>query len=129
MTRRLRGILKRGAFLIALALPLVLPGQLLAETVVFCNDTKIGVVVQVATVVRGGVRRSPPYTLGPGEKVSVVLPGNKLVSVYDAKLPNRQLFQGTVPAAALDGTYSIKQPDARLPKCEMEMVKPAMMPR
>jgi hypothetical protein len=130
MTRQFRGILKTGAITVALALPFLLPSQALAETVVFVNDTKGTVVVQVAAVVRGAVRRGTPTTLGPGEKMSVTVLGNKLVNVYDARFPNRMLFQGTVTASPTDGAYSIKQPDARLPKVEMEMVKPpAMMPR
>jgi hypothetical protein len=129
MTRRWHGILKSAALALAVSLPFVLPAQALAETLIFVNDTKATLVVQLATVVRGGARRSPPYTIGPGEKVSVALPGNKLVNVYDARLPNRVLFQGTIPASPQDGVYSIKQPDPRLPKVEMEMVKPSMAPK
>jgi hypothetical protein len=128
MTRQFHGILKRGAILLALALPFLLPAQALAETITFVNDTKGTMVVQLATAVKGGVRRGPPYTLKPGEKVSINLPGNKLVNVYDARLPNRPLFQGTIPASTEDGAYSIKQPDPRVPKVEVEMVKPAMKP-
>jgi hypothetical protein len=128
MTRQLRGILKRGAITLAVLLPFVLPGQALAETLVFVNDTKGTLVVQVATVIRGAVRRGAPTTLGPGEKMKVTVPGNKLVNVYDARFPNRMLFQGTIASSPTDGIYSIKQPDVRLPKVEMEMVKPAMMP-
>ncbi|HKI37820.1 MAG TPA: hypothetical protein VKA46_38560 [Gemmataceae bacterium] len=130
MTRRLRGILKTGAMVIALALPFLLPAQALAETIVIVNDTKGTVVVQVATVIRGAVRRGAPTTLGPGEKTSITVLGNKLVNVYDARFPNKMLFQGTITASKDDGIYAIKQPDPRLPKVEVDMVKSGkMMPR
>jgi hypothetical protein len=58
----------------------------------------------------------------------VTVLGNKLVNVYDARFPNRMLFQGTLPASPTDGMYSIKQPDPRQPKVDMEMVKQPMMP-
>jgi hypothetical protein len=128
MTRQQHGILKRGAILVALLVPFLLPAQALAETIVFVNDTRGTVVVQLATVMRGGVRRGAPQTLGPGEKASFVVPGNKLVNIYDARLPNRALFQGTISASPTDGVYSITQPDLRLPKVEVEQVKPAMKP-
>ncbi len=127
MNRQSRGLLKGGAVLIALALPFVLPAQSLAEDLIFVNDTKGTLVVQVATVVRGTVRRGAPCTLGPGEKTKVAVLGNKLVNVYDARFPNRMLFQGTLPASAENGIYSIKQPDLRIPKVNMEIVKPAAM--
>jgi hypothetical protein len=123
MSRRWRGILKTGAIAVALALPLLLPAQALAETIVIVNDTKATVVVQVACVVRGAVRRGAPMTLGPGEKTSINVLGNKLVNIYDARFPNRTLFSGTVPAAREDGVYAIKRPDPRMPKLDLEMVK------
>ena len=85
--------------LIALALPFVLPTQSLAEDLIFVNDTKGTLVIQVATVVRGTVRRGA-CTLGPGEKTKISVLGNKLINVYDARFPNRMLFQGTLPASA-----------------------------
>jgi hypothetical protein len=127
MTRQPRNLCKIGAILVALALPLLLPTAASAETLVFMNDTKATLVVQVATVVRGTVRRGPPYSIGPGEKARITVAGDKIVNVYDARLPNRALFQGTIPASKDDGTYSISQPDLRVPKVSVDMVKPGMM--
>lgn len=127
MTRQSHGILKTGAILLALTLPFVLPAQALAETIEIVNNTKGTLVVQCAAVIKGAVRRGAPTTLGPGDKMTITVPGNKLINVYDARLPNRTLYQGTIPASATDGVYSIKQPDPRIPKVEMEMVKPGMM--
>jgi hypothetical protein len=127
MTRQSHGLLKRGAVLIALALPFVLPTKGLAEDLVFVNNTKGTLVLQVATVVRGTVRRGAPITLGPGDKTTVSVPGNKLINLYDARFPNRVLFQGTLPASADNAAYSVTQPDLRVPKVSVDMVKPAAM--
>jgi hypothetical protein len=127
MTRQSHGLLKRGAILIALALPFVLPAQGLAEDLVFVNDTKGTLVLQVATVVRGTVRRGAPITVGPGDKTKVSVLGNKLINLYDARLPNRMLFQGTLPASAENAVYSISQPDLRVPKVSVDKAKPAAM--
>ena len=129
MNRQPHTFLKRSAILIALALPFLLPVKALAETIVFVNDTNHTIVVQVATVVRGKVIRGAPCTLKAGEKVPISVPGNKLVNIYDARLPTRLLFQGTVPASLVDAAYSIKQSDPRLPKVDVEMVKPTTMKR
>ncbi len=130
MFRQSHGLLKRGAMSIALLLPFVLPAQGLAEDLIFVNDTKGTVVLQVATVVRGAVRRGAPVTLGPGDKTKVSVLGNKLLNLYDARFPNRVLFQGTLAASADNASYSITQPDLRVPKVSVDMVKPAaMMPK
>jgi len=129
MTPQRHHILKRSAILIAVVLPFLLPAQGLAETLVFVNDTNQKIVVQVAAVVRGKVVRGAPCTLKAGEKVPINVLGNKLVNVYDAKLPNRLLFTGTIPASPADAAYSIKQTDARLPKVDIEMIKPAVIKR
>jgi hypothetical protein len=127
MVRRVCGILKRGAVLLAVLLPFLLPAQALAETIEIVNNTKATLVVQCAAVVRGVVRRGAPNTLGPGEKMTVTALGNKLVNVYDARFPNRMLYQGTVPASLTDGSYSITQPDLRIPKLQMDTNRPGMM--
>jgi hypothetical protein len=127
MTRQLNGLLKRGAMLIALALPFVLPAKGLAEDLVFVNDTKGTLVLQVAAVVRGTVRRGAPITLKPGDKTTISVLGNKLINLYDARFPNRMLFQGTIPASTDNAIYSVTQPDLRVPKVSVDMVKPAAM--
>jgi hypothetical protein len=127
MVRRVCGILRKGTVLLAVLLPFLLPAQALAETVEIVNNTKATLVVQCAAVVRGVVRRGAPSTLGPGEKMTVTAPGNKLVNIYDARFPNRMLYQGTVPASATDGSYSITQPDIRIPKLQMDVNRPGMM--
>ncbi len=127
MKRHYHGQWKQGAILIALLLPFLLPAKGFAETLLFKNDTKETLVVQVATVIRGAVRRGPPTTLLPGDKMRVNVLGNKLVHVYNARFPNRVLFQGTLTASTEDAAYSINQPDLHLAKVEVERVRPAAM--
>ncbi len=126
MVRRLCGLLSRRTVLLAVLLPLLLPAQALAETIEIVNNTKATLVVQCAAVVRGVVRRGAPTTLGPGEKTTVTSLGNKLVNVYDARFPNRMLYQGTIPASPTDSSYSITQPDPRIPKLQMDMNRGGM---
>jgi hypothetical protein len=129
MTRRWRGVLTKGAVLLALALPFVLPAQAFAETIELINTTKATIVVQAAAVVRGAVRRGTPTTLKPGDKMTVTVAGNKLINVYDARLPNRMLYQGTVPSSPTDGSYVIRQPDPRIPKLSLEVNRTGMKGR
>ena len=129
MTRRWRGLLRMGAVLLALALALVLPAQGLAETVEIVNKTNGTIVVQAAAVVKGAVRRGTPTTLGPGDKMTITVPGNKLINVYDARFPNRMLYQGTIPASPTDGSYMIRQPDPRIPKLDLDVNRPGMTGR
>jgi hypothetical protein len=130
MIRQSHGLLQRGAVLIALALPFVLPARSAAEDLIFVNDTKGTLVLQVATVVRGAVRRGAPLTLKPGEKTTISVPGNKLINLYDARFPNRTLFQGTIPASTDSAVYSVTQPDLRISKVSVDKVPTAaMMPK
>jgi hypothetical protein len=127
MVRRVCGIVRKGTVLLAVLVPFLLPAQALAETIEIVNNTKATLVVQCAAVVRGVVRRGAPTTLGPGEKMTVTALGNKLVNVYDARFPNRMLYQGTVPASLTDASYSITQPDIRVPKLQMDANRGGMM--
>ena len=127
MIRRLPSIGKKGLTPLALAVLCLLPASAAAESVTFVNETNVPLVVQMATAVRGGVRRDRPHQLAPGDKVRSKLPGNKLVNVYDARLPNRILYQGTIPDSTDDLVFSI-QPDPRgRPKVSIERAKPVLV--
>jgi hypothetical protein len=116
-----------GGLLIALAVLALLPAAAPAQSLTFINDTKVPVVVQLATGAPGRVKRDKPHQLFPGDKVKIVLAGDKLVNVYDARNPNRVLYQGTIPDSKEDLVFSI-QPDPRgLPKVNLEPVKPGAM--
>jgi hypothetical protein len=98
----------------------LLPGAAQAEVLAFRNECKAPVVVQAVSVFRGRVFRDKPYLLNPGDvSPNIVLPGDKVITVYDAKVPNRVLFQGALPASLVDQRYGIV-PDTPPPKVRME---------
>jgi hypothetical protein len=107
---------------VVLALFCVVPASLQAETLTFRNDTNTPVVVQGSYVVRGMVRRDAPQLVQPGASARIVLPGNKLITVYDAKLPSRTLFQDTIQAGNADQSYSLKEDNAP-GKVKMEQIR------
>jgi hypothetical protein len=64
------------------------------------NDTTAPLVLQVAAVVRGVLQRGRPALLAPGDTTpAITIPGNKILTIYDAKAPNRVLFQGVIPGS------------------------------
>jgi hypothetical protein len=100
------------AVLIVCTLPVIAPesmaGQARAETLVFRNEVRHPMVVQVATVVRGVVYRDKPYLLRYGDSTpKIKIQGDKIVTVYDGKIPNRILFQGAIKAGKVDLYYGI----------------------
>ena len=108
MTRREHNLGKIGAGLLAVALVGVPTAGARAEALLFRNDTNGAIIVQAACVVRGVLRRDRPYLLKAGDSTpGIVLPGNKLITVYDGANPNRVLFQGTVPGGPSDQAFSV----------------------
>jgi hypothetical protein len=95
--------------LLAVAL---LPGVAQAQNgaVVLRNDTDITVIVSVSSVAGGRIVRAKPQFLKPKLSLPFVLPGNKAVTLYDARSPTRALYSGVIPASPLNLSYSI-QPD------------------
>jgi hypothetical protein len=123
MTLLLRGFRFVGpgaAALLALAL---LPALAGAETLHFRNDTPMPIVMQGACVVQGKVQRDRPQPLRPTEACRIALPGNKLITIYDPSMPNRILFQATIPAGPEDLYFSVRQ-DPLQGKVIIERVKP-----
>jgi hypothetical protein len=79
-----------------------------AQALHFRNQCPAPVVVQVSFISRGVFRRDRPHLLNFGDRTPPInLPGDKIVTVYDAKVPNRVLFQGAPPAAANDQYFDI----------------------
>jgi hypothetical protein len=113
-------------YLAVLAVFALLPAGLRAETLVFRNDTNAPLVIQGACVVNGRLRHDQPIAMAPGATARIVLPGNKLITVYHAKLPNRILFQGTIQEGKEDLYFSM-QPDPVIGKVKMEQMKPGPM--
>jgi hypothetical protein len=85
------------------------PAPASAQTLVFRNDANISVVVQVTSVYRGVYRRDRPHLLRPSDTTApgILLPGDKLVTITDARIPTHLLFQGALPAAAFDQYFRI----------------------
>jgi hypothetical protein len=121
-----------GRFSAGLAAVLVgglLPGTAAAEALAFRNECKVPVVIQAVSVFRGRVFRDKPYLLNPGDVTpNIVLPGDKVITVYDAKVPNRELFKGALPASPVNQAYGIV-PDTPPPKVRMEPRKVPGLPQ
>jgi hypothetical protein len=112
--------------LAALGLGALLPATLRAENLVFRNDTNAPLVIQGACVVKGQLRADQPVMIPPGSVARVNLPGNKLITVYHARLPNRPLYQNTIPGGDDDQYFSIQQDVG--PRVKLEQKKPFPIP-
>src|SRR5262249_13605944 len=89
------------------AVPLFAAPAVRAETLLIRNDTRGALTVQAACVVNGMVRPQRPVLVQPGGATQVNLPGSKLISVYDPRLPNRTLCQETLNASPQDQAFAI----------------------
>jgi len=98
-----------------------------AEVLIFKNDSKVALVVQGACVINGKLKRDQPMLVQPGGTARVLLPGDKLINVYDARQPNVALFQGTIPGTNEDKAFSMV-PDLVPGKLRMEPLKLPMGP-
>jgi hypothetical protein len=80
------------------------PSLASAEGIAFRNECRGPMVVQAVSIGPGGVvRRDRPYLLNPGDTTpAILLPGDKIVTIYDARVPNRILYQGAIPASSKD---------------------------
>jgi hypothetical protein len=99
-----------------LAVLLLSNGLARADSLQFRNDTTAPLIVQGASVVAGNrLVRDRPYLINPTDQTpAIVLPGNKIITISEAKVPNRVLFQGLIPAGAEDQVFYIKPDGARL---------------
>jgi hypothetical protein len=113
--------------LLAILAVVLFPVLAHAETVYIRNECAVPIVIQAGSVVRGVLRRDPPCALKPGDITpAIMLPGNKLITIYDARTPNLILFQTIIPGAADDHSYGIAPDGPRGIKIERR--KPFMMP-
>ncbi len=115
------------AVLLALVAAGAAPAALRAETLSFQNNTNVPLLIQGSYVVRGMVRRDQPIQVQPGGVAKISLPGNKVITVYDAKLPNRVLYQDTINSSSDDQTYTLQT--GKSGKITAEPVKGPAMPR
>jgi hypothetical protein len=124
MMRQMQGLVTVGKLPLGLVALAFLPAALSAQTVNIRNDSQVAMVVQFAYVVNGTVKRDKPIVIRPGATVPIAtLPGAKLISVYDARMPNKVLHQSTIPASKDDQAY-ILAPNAAGTRIDLEPVKP-----
>jgi len=107
MTRRFK-MGKIGAALLVVLMAGMVPAAAHAEALVFRNETNGPIIVQAACVVRGVLRRGRPILLKPGDATpGIIMPGNKLITVYDGLNPNHVVFQGAVPGGPADQLFGV----------------------
>jgi hypothetical protein len=124
MMRHLRVCGSIGKLAFALAALALSAAALPAQTVNIRNDSQVTLVVQCAYVVNGTVRRDKPVAIRPGATAPVAtLAGAKLITVYDARMPNKVLHQSTIPASKDDQSYKL-EPNAAGTRINLEEAKP-----
>jgi hypothetical protein len=110
MIAHLRGCRKLATGVVALVAICVLPAAAWAESLYFRNDAGVAIILQGSCVIRGRLVNDRPNLLQPGDKVRVVLPGNKLITIREARAPNKELQKTTIPAGK-DDVYILITPD------------------
>jgi hypothetical protein len=110
--------------LLAVVVVAVLPSLSFGENLVFRNETARPVVVHAMSVFHGVLRRERPHLLHPHDLTPpIALPGAKLITIFDARIPNRILFQGSLPAGHGDLLFRIL-PDSPAPRVRLEEDQP-----
>jgi hypothetical protein len=96
-----------------------------AESISFRNECPAPIVVQAVAIGPGGiVRRDRPYLLNRGEATpAIILPGEKIVTIYDARVPNRVVFQGAIPNGRADLYFAVV-PDVAPGRVRIELRRP-----
>lgn len=91
------------------------------ESLIFQNQTNTPVVLQAACIIQGMLTRDRPHLLNQGDtSPEIRLPGNKIITIYDPRTPNRILFQGAIPASPVNQRYRII-PDLPVPRVKIEL--------
>ena len=107
--------------LAALLVIWLLPAGASAQSLTFHNESTMPVLVQTSCVVRGTVNRGPSYQLNMKDvSPKIPLPGNKIITIIDPRVPTRILYQGTIPANAADLSFDIV-PDAPAPRVKLNL--------
>ncbi|MFO0881132.1 MAG: hypothetical protein U0840_27730 [Gemmataceae bacterium] len=104
----------------------LLPGSLLAESFGFCNDCRVPVIVQIASVQRGMLKRDQ-ILLRAGESTPTMpLNSDKVITVCDGKT-GRVLFRDALRMNSTPQNFSIT-PDPRMPTRVRMVATPATPP-
>jgi hypothetical protein len=117
--KRLARIWKKVA--LALVVFPLLGGSVRAAGIGFKNDLKIPIIVQGASFENNVIRRGQPLLIYPGKTVwdLNLKPGNRFITIYDARQPTRILFQspanpqrvhpfGPIPFDDQDKLFSVR---------------------
>jgi hypothetical protein len=93
-----------------------------AEMLVLRNETQMALVIQVTSVFRGTVQRARPFQLNPRTNSQpITLPGDKVIVIYDARMPSRTLFRDAIPASPQNQAFVI-EPDTVAPKLRLRSI-------
>jgi hypothetical protein len=103
MYSRRRSLSRHGPRLLALLIVLCAATQAPAQAIRLASEVPGPVVVQVTAVFKGRLYRSEPVLLKPGaSSPAITLPGDRIITIYDARAPNVVLFRDGVPAGTDD---------------------------
>jgi hypothetical protein len=120
MIGNVRSLGRRCLRLLAALIVVLLPAGLHAESIIVQNTLAVPIVVQASSIVRGQFNRAAPAMLQPTDSTpGIQLPGNKIITIYDAKTPNKVLFQGVIPAGNADLNLGIVM-DPKTGKLKLE---------
>lgn len=90
-----------------------------AETIVFRNDSPIAVYVHITAIDKGQARALSPFLLrSQATSIGITVAGDKIVTLYDARVVTRMLYKNTIRSNATNQTYSI-QPDLPPPRLKL----------
>ena len=126
MRSQLRGLHTLSWGMLTFALLVVCTETAEAAKLTFRNEGSIPVVVQSTVIVRGQVQRGKPLLIQPGQtgNYDTHPAGNASITVYDATLPSRILFQGPQVVATEDINLSVRPDPTQPAKAKLEVVKP-----
>jgi hypothetical protein len=95
---------------VGMALLALAPAPGRTETIALRNDTRTAVRVDASSVFAGRVFRTRQILLNPKAATvpGIMLPGDKIITIRDANVPTRILFQGTIPVGTADQGFLIQ---------------------
>jgi hypothetical protein len=112
----------------ALLIVCLAPAAAPAESLRFRNETAGSLIIQTSYILQNTVRTGPRITLPArgttgDETPPIVLPGNKIITIFDPRNPTRPVYQGTIPAGTEDLSFNIV-PDVPVPRVKLEPRRP-----
>ncbi len=106
------------AGMVLLLLPLA-PAWGQTESIVLRNESQTAVQIHVTVVFQGQARQIRPVLLNPRATApALIARGDKIITLYDARIPTRSLLKVTIQSSSTNQTYSI-QPDLIPPKLKL----------